>query len=131
MTPGGKGEQPMTTYKEAGGELVQARGEEGRFEYQGLSLRLGVFHDDAGWYIGVHMSSGRLCARLSLEHARSQKEAKDMLKYGFFLRTEELVSRKTENYALVLKGMEAGMGSSVHPPPVRLTTNRPLPSRER
>ena len=79
----------MTSYKEAGVELVQARGEEGRFEYQGLSLRLGFFHDEEGWYIGVHMSSGRMCARLSLEHARSQKEASDMLKYGFFLRTEE------------------------------------------
>jgi len=79
----------MTTYKEAGIELVQARGEEGRFEYQGLSLRLGLFHEDEGWYIGVHMSTGRMCARLSLEHARTQKEAKDMLRYGFFLRTEE------------------------------------------
>ncbi len=79
----------MTTYKEAGVELVHARGDEGRFEYQGLSLRLGVFNEDEGWYIGVHMSSGRMCARLSLEHARTQKEAKDMLKYGFFLRTEE------------------------------------------
>ena len=79
----------MTTYKQTGVQLVQARGEEGRFEYQGLSLRLGIFNEDEGWYIGVHMSSGRLCARLSLEHGKTQKEAKDMLKYGFFLRTEE------------------------------------------
>jgi hypothetical protein len=79
----------MTTYREAGTDLIQARGKEGRFEYQGLSLRLGVFHDEAGWYVGVHMSSGRMCARLSLEYAKTQKEAKDMLKYGFFLRREE------------------------------------------
>ena len=85
----GSGKELMTGYKESGVELVQARGQEGRFEYQGLSLRLGLFHDEEGWYIGVHMSSGRMCARLSLEYARSQKEAKDMLKYGFFLRTEE------------------------------------------
>ena len=79
----------MTGYRESGYPLIQARGQEGRFEYQGLSLRLGLFHGEEGWYIGVHMSSGRMCARLSLEYARSQKEAKDMLKYGFFLRTEE------------------------------------------
>lgn len=79
----------MTGYKESGVELIQARGQEGRFEYQGLSLRLGLFRDEEGWYIGVHMSSGRMCARLSLEYARTQKEAKDMLQYGFFLRTEE------------------------------------------
>ena len=80
----------MTGYRESGHRLIQARGREGRFEYQGLSLRLGLFHDEEGWYIGVHMSSGRMCARLSLEHARSQKEANDMLRYGFFLRTEEV-----------------------------------------
>lgn len=79
----------MTGYRESGRPLIQARGREGRFEYQGLSLRLGLFHGEEGWYIGVHMSSGRMCARLSLEHAHSQKEAKDMLRYGFFLRTEE------------------------------------------
>ena len=79
----------MTTYRESGVELIQARGTEGRFEYQGLSLRLGVFRDEEGWYVGVHLASGRVCARLSLEYGASQKEAKDMLKYGFFIRTEE------------------------------------------
>ena len=79
----------MKTYRESGVELIQGRGKEGRFEFQGLMLRLGVFHADEGWYIGVHMSSGRMVARLSLEYAKSQKEAKDMLQYGFFLRTEE------------------------------------------
>ena len=79
----------MKTYRESGVELIQGRGNEGRFEYQGLMLRLGVFHAEEGWYIGVHMSSGRMVARLSLEYAKSQKEAKDMLKYGFFLRSEE------------------------------------------
>ena len=79
----------MKAYRESGVELIQGRGKGGRFEYQGLMLRLGVFHAEEGWYIGVHMSSGRMVARLSLEYAKSQKEAKDMLKYGFFLRTEE------------------------------------------
>ncbi len=79
----------MKTYRESGVELIQGQGTEGRFEYQGLMLRLGVFHAEEGWYIGVHMSSGRMVARLSLEYAKTQKEVKDMLKYGFFLRSEE------------------------------------------
>jgi hypothetical protein len=79
----------MTGYREAGMELIQARGREGRFEYKGVSLRLGVFRGEKGWYIGVHTSSGRLCARLSLEYAKSQKEAKDMLQFGFFLAAPE------------------------------------------
>jgi len=79
----------MTGYREAGVELIQARGREGRCEYQGVSLRLGIFHAEKGWYVGVHTSSGRLCARLSLEYAHSQKEAKDMLQLGFFLAAPE------------------------------------------
>ena len=79
----------MTGYKESGVDLIQARGNPGRFEYRGVSLRLGVFNSDHGWYVGVHTSSGRVCARLSLEYAKSQKEATDMLKYGFFLQPEE------------------------------------------
>ena len=73
----------MTGYRESGVELIQARGCEGRFVFQGISLRLGVFHGDEGWYVGVHTALGRLCTRLSLEIAKSQKEAKDMLCYGF------------------------------------------------
>jgi hypothetical protein len=75
----------MVLYRESGIELIQARGTEGRFTYQGESMRLGTFNDDDSWYIGVHFSNGRLAARLSLEDARTLKEAKDMLKYGFFL----------------------------------------------
>lgn len=79
----------MRTYRESGVELIQARAKEGRFEYRGVSLRLGVFSGAKGWYVGAHLSSGKPCARLSLEYAKTQKEAKDMLKYGFFLRTED------------------------------------------
>ena len=79
----------MVLYREAGVELVQARGSEGRFTYQGDSMRLGAFSAADSWYIGVHRSSGGLVARLSLEDARTLKEAKDMLKYGFFLRVGE------------------------------------------
>jgi hypothetical protein len=79
----------MTGYREAGVELIQARAREGRCEYKGVSLRLGVFRGEKGWYVGVHTSSGRLCARLSLEYAASQKEAKDMLQFGFFLAAPE------------------------------------------
>ena len=75
----------MTTYNEAGVELVQARGAEGRFQYQGRTVRLGVFSEDETWYIGVHDASGGKLARLSLEDAQTMKEAADMLKYGFFL----------------------------------------------
>jgi len=70
-------------------ELIQARAREGRFDYKGVSLRLGVFHGEKGWYVGVHTSSGRVCARLSLEYAATQKEAKDMLQFGFFLAAPE------------------------------------------
>jgi hypothetical protein len=79
----------MTGYREAGVELIQARAVEGRFEFKGVSLRLGVFNGEKGWYVGVHTSSGRLCARLSLEYAATQKEAKDMLQFGFFLAAPE------------------------------------------
>lgn len=79
----------MTDYRESGVELIQARGQEGRFVLQGVSLRLGVFRGETGWYIGVHSSSGKFCARLSLEIAKSQKEAKDMLRYGFFVQPDE------------------------------------------
>jgi hypothetical protein len=79
----------MVLYRESGVELIQARGAEGRFTYQGQSMRLGTFNAADSWYIGVHYSSGALVARLSLEDARTLKEAKDMLKYGFFLRTGE------------------------------------------
>lgn len=86
--PGPKGFL-MTGYRESGVDLVQGRGQEGRFVFQGVSLRLGVFHGEAGWYVGVHTSSGKFCARLSLEIAKSQKEAKDMLRYGFFVQPDE------------------------------------------
>jgi hypothetical protein len=76
----------MVQYREAGVDLIQARGSEGRFTYQGEAMRLGAFNAADSWYIGVHRSSGGLVARLSLEDARTLKEAKDMLKYGFFLR---------------------------------------------
>ena len=75
----------MVTYNEAGVELIQARGTEGRFQYQGRTMRLGVFNEGDAWYIGVHEAAGGKLARLSLEYAPSLKEAKDMLKYGFFL----------------------------------------------
>lgn len=79
----------MVIYKEAGVELIQARGVEGRFHYAGVNVRLGVFSDSDAWYIGVHQSSGGLVARLSLEDAATLKEAVDMLKYGFFLQLDE------------------------------------------
>lgn len=79
----------MVLYRESGVELIQARGSEGRFTYEGDGMRLGAFAARDSWYIGVHRSSGGLVARLSLEDARTLKEAKDMLKYGFFLRTDE------------------------------------------
>ena len=47
----------MTDYRESGYPLIQARGQEGRFEYQGLSLRLGLFHGEEGWYIGVPLDA--------------------------------------------------------------------------
>ena len=75
----------MVTYNEAGVELIQARGTEGRFQYQGRTMRLGVFNQGDAWYIGVHEAAGGKIARLSLEFAPTLKEAKDMLKYGFFL----------------------------------------------
>ena len=75
----------MVTYNEAGVELIQARGTEGRFQYQGRTMRLGVFNQGDAWYIGVHEAAGGKVARLSLEFAPTLKEAKDMLKYGFFL----------------------------------------------
>jgi hypothetical protein len=81
----------MVLYREAGVDLIQARGSEGRFTYEGEAMRLGAFNTADSWYIGVHRSSGGLVARLSLEDARTLKEAKDMLKYGFFLRTGENV----------------------------------------
>ena len=95
----------MTGYRESGVDLIQARGREGRFESRGVSLRLGVFRNEHGWYVGAHTSAGRLTARLSLEYAKSQKEAKDMLKYGFFLANEsrELIEhlRKIELLSVV------------------------------
>ena len=77
----------MVTYSESGVELVQARGKSGRFIYQGHSLRLGTYSGPDGWYLGVHMSSGRLFTGLSLENAKNLKEATDMLRFGFFLRS--------------------------------------------
>jgi hypothetical protein len=75
----------MVLYREAGVDLIQARGSEGRFTYLGESMRLGPFADSESWYIGVHRSTGGFVARLSLESAATLKEAADMLKYGFFL----------------------------------------------
>ena len=79
----------MVTYRESGVDLIQARGEEGRFTLDGVGMRLGVFSDEDCWYIGVHRSSGGLVARLSLEDARTLKEASDMLRYGFFLQIDD------------------------------------------
>lgn len=79
----------MVIYRESGVDLIQARGQEGRFTLDGDSMRLGVFADGDVWYIGVHRSAGGLLARLSLEDARTQKEAKDMLQYGFFLQLDD------------------------------------------
>jgi len=79
----------MVSYKESGIDLIQARGKEGRFQFRGMSLRLGVFSGSQGWYIGAHTATGVLFARLSLEYGKTLKEAKDMLKYGFFLRPDE------------------------------------------
>jgi hypothetical protein len=78
----------MVTYNESGVDLIQARGKSGRFLYQGHSLRLGTYSGPDGWYLGVHMSSGRLFAALSLENAKNLKEAADMLRYGFFLHSD-------------------------------------------
>lgn len=75
----------MVTYNESGVELIQARGTEGRFQYRGRTVRLGVFNEDDVWYIGVHEAVGGKLARLTLEDAETMKEASDMLKYGFFL----------------------------------------------
>ncbi|MBI1357135.1 MAG: hypothetical protein GC160_22580 [Acidobacteria bacterium] len=79
----------MVIYRESGVELIQARGEEGRFQYLGESMRLGAYAEGDSWYIGVHRSNGGLVARLTLEDARTLKEAKDMLKYGFFLQIDD------------------------------------------
>ncbi len=90
----------MVTYNEAGIELIQGRGAEGRFSYRERTLRLGVFNDDDVWYIGVHDAEGSKVARLSLEDAATLKEAKDMLKYGFFLdldQDEELLAALEES----------------------------------
>lgn len=72
----------------AGVELVQARGKDGQFEFKGVPMRLGAYNSDEGWYLGVHSSTGGLFSRLSLEYAKTLKEASDMLRFGFFLRTE-------------------------------------------
>ena len=79
----------MVSYNEAGVELIPARGKEGRFLFRGQSMRLGAFNEGESWYIEVHKSSGGKVARLSLEEARTLKEAKDMLKYGFFLHVDD------------------------------------------
>jgi hypothetical protein len=78
-------ELAMVTYNESGVELIQARGSEGKFQYRGRTVRLGIFSEDDAWYIGVHEAAGTKLARLSLEDAETIKEASDMLKYGFFL----------------------------------------------
>ena len=46
----------MVTYNESGVELIQARGTEGRFQYRGRTVRLGVFNEDNVWYIGVGLA---------------------------------------------------------------------------
>ena len=89
----------MVTYKESGVELIQARGREGRFEFRATWMRLGAFNSPDGWYVGVQSSGGASIARLSLEFASTLKEAKDMLKFGFFLNPNEppeLVDRLQE-----------------------------------
>jgi hypothetical protein len=80
-----RGENGMVSYKESGVDLIQARGREGRFEFRGIGMRLGAFNSPEGWYVGVHTSGGVPSVRLSLEYGKTLKEAKDMLKYGFFL----------------------------------------------
>jgi hypothetical protein len=93
----------MVIYRESGVELVQARGEEGRFQYMGDSMRLGAFAEGESWYIGVHRTNGGLVARLSLEDARTLKEAKDMLKYGFFLQIADNIDiiRQLEQLGMI------------------------------
>ncbi len=101
----------MVTYSESGVELIQARGKNGRFVYQGHSLRLGAYGSPDGWYLGVHMSSGRLFARLSLENAKNLKEATDMLRFGFFLHSgvdSDLVGHLRKIGLLSVPRLEAG-----------------------
>ncbi len=99
----------MVTYKEAGIELIQARGSEGRFQFAGVSVRLGVFSESETWYIGVHQTTGGLVARLSLEDAKTLKEAADMLKYGFFLQyddqTKPIVEAAIERGLLIVPSL--------------------------
>lgn len=102
----------MRDYREGGVELIQARGTEGRFEYQGVMLRLGLFNGPEGWYIGVHMASSKPCARLSLEFAETQKEAKDMLQYGFFLRPDETPDLVEHMRQIGMLSVTAGSRSS-------------------
>jgi len=99
----------MVTYRESGVDLIQARGQEGRFEFQGETMRLGAFRDGDSWYLGVHRSAGGVVARLSLEDARTLKEAVDMLRYGFFLQTgenAELIERLREIGLLDAPGLD-------------------------
>ena len=101
----------MVTYSESGVELIQARGKSGRFVYQGHSLWLRAYGGPDGWYLGVHMSSGRLFARLSLENAKNLKEATDMLRFGFFLRSgvdSDLVEHLRKIGLLSVPRLEAG-----------------------
>lgn len=100
----------MVSYKESGVELIQARGREGRFEFRGIGMRLGTFNSSEGWYVGVHTSGGAPSARLSLEYGKTLKEAKDMLKYGFFLNpngSSELIDHLQE-VGLLTVSMMAG-----------------------
>ena len=101
----------MVTYSESGVELIQARGKSGTFVYQGHSLRLRAYGGPDGWHLGVHMSSGRLFARLSLESAKHLKEATDMLRFGFFLSSgvdSDLVEHLRKIGLLSVPRLEAG-----------------------
>ena len=78
----------MVLYKEAGVELVQARGQEGRFLWDGQQMRLGAYRFGDTWQLAVQSSTGGEIVSLSLDDAQTLKEASDMLRYGFFLRRE-------------------------------------------
>ncbi len=92
----------MVLYKEAGVELVQARGQEGRFYWDGRQMRLGAYRFGDTWKLAVQSSSGGEIVSLSLDDAQTLKEATDMLRYGFFLRREG-------NDALIRQLEEAGL----------------------
>ena len=98
----------MVLYKEAGVELVQARGQEGRFFWDNQQMRFGVYRFGETWQPAVQSSRGGEIISLSLDDAQTLKEATDMLRYGFFLRREG-------NEALIRHLEEVGLLTVSHP----------------